>query len=223
MKLSGINFSNDINVIDDVNKPSMPFEEMLARSQASYRTWIESGRKVRWSTTTQPTNSDYAEAEQIRQHYLNHLGFKGLTKTMTQYQLDLYGLLTNSVPVTTRHTGMIMRLPYFYVEDQKRLKLKNLYNKLSLTGLAHQSDILLELTYIDTVFKGRRSNEFYEFWFKNRGGTLFSLFVASGNPLLSLVESLVKIPWLTVTADLYPKTDRFNDYDFYLISNVKQI
>lgn len=221
MKLSGIDLLT--KELDKEVASSSTLEQALASSQASYRLWIESGRKLRWSTTSPPDDHDYEVAKKIKQYYLNQLGFKGLTSTMTPYQLDLYGILTKAIPLTTRHTGMIMRLPYFYVEDQKRLKLKDIHNKQLLTGLAHQPNVLLDLEYIDTVFKGRRSNEIYEFWFKNRGGTLYSLFVSSSNPLLCLIESLVRVSWLTVTADVYPKTDRYNNYDFYLISNIRQV
>jgi hypothetical protein len=166
-------------------------------------------------------SDDYEMANEVRQYYRNKIAFKTLTspQPLTPFYHDLYEMLLGNVELQQRHIGMIHRLPYFYVEDQDRERLKQLIKDKTLSedwiGNAMKNIGGKEthaLTPLMKIFRSRRGSEAQEYWFQNQLGQPVMWSVLNGNPLRSVVDSLFVRSQITVSA--YFRTGQVVDKTF---------
>jgi hypothetical protein len=208
----------------DPAKPAIFKDDPIALSCASYRRAMETEMAVRFqdldSCVARP--DDREMAKQVRQYYRNKIGVKALTsqQPLTPFYHDLYEMLLGDVELQQRHIGMIHRLPYFYVEDQDRERLKQLIKDKSLKedwiGNAMMNIGGKEthaLTPLMKIFRSRRGSEAQEYWFQNQLGQPVMWSVLNGNPLRSVVDSLFVRSQVTVSA--YFRTGQVHGQDFY--------
>jgi hypothetical protein len=214
----------DVILKSDPNKPAIFKEDPIALSCASYRRAIETEMAVRFLDLNQCIAhlQDYEMADQVRQYYRNKIAIKTLTspQPLTPFYHDLYEMLLGDVELQQRHIGMIHRLPYFYVEDQDRERLKQLIKDKSLKedwiGNAMKNIGGKEthaLTPLMKIFRSRRGSEAQEYWFQNHVGQPVMWSVLNGNPLRSVVDSLFVRSQITVSA--YFRTGQVAGQDFY--------
>jgi hypothetical protein len=214
----------DVILDPDPNKPAIFKEDPIALSCASYRRAIETEMAVRFLDLNQCIAhlQDYEMANEVRQYYRNKIAIKTLTspQPLTPFYHDLYEMLLGNVELQQRHIGMIHRLPYFYVEDQDRERLKQLIKDKSLKedwiGNAMKNIGGKEtqaLTPLMKIFRSRRGSEAQEYWFQNQLGQPVMWSVLNGNPLRSVVDSLFVRSQITVSA--YFRTGQVQGQDFY--------
>lgn len=214
----------DVSPKTDPSKPAVFKEDPIALSCASYRRAIETEMAVRFLDLNQCIAhlQDYEMAEQVRQYYRNKIAFKTLTspQPLTPFYHDLYEMLLGNVELQQRHIGMIHRLPYFYVEDQDRERLRQLIKDKTLSedwiGNAMMNISSKEthaLTPLMKIFRSRRGSEAQEYWFQNQLGQPVMWSVLNGNPLRSVVDSLFVRSQITVSA--YFRTGQVAGQDFY--------
>ena len=214
----------DVIPKSDPHKPAIFKEDPIALSCASYRRAVETEMAVRFqnldSCIAHP--QDYEMADQVRRYYRNKIAVKTLTspQPLTPFYHDLYELLLGDVELQQRHIGMIHRLPYFYVEDQDRERLKQLIKDKSLmldwigNALKNLSGKETHtLTPLMKIFRSRRGSEAQEYWFQNQFGKPVMWSVLNGNPLCSIVDSLFVRSQVTVSA--YFRTGQVAGQDFY--------
>ena len=214
----------DVQPKTDPAKPAVFKDDPIALSCASYRRAIETEMAVRFLDLNQCIAhlQDYEMADQVRQYYRNKIAIKTLTspQPLTPFYHDLYEMLLGDVELQQRHIGMIHRLPYFYVEDQDRERLKQLIKDKSLKedwiGNAMKNIGGKEthaLTPLMKIFRSRRGSEAQEYWFQNQVGQPVMWSVLNGNPLRSVVDSLFVRSQITVSA--YFRTGQVAGQDFY--------
>jgi hypothetical protein len=214
----------DVQPKTDPTKPAVFKDDPIALSCASYRRAIETEMAVRFLDLNQCIAhlQDYEMADQVRQYYRNKIAIKTLTspQPLTPFYHDLYEMLLGDVELQQRHIGMIHRLPYFYVEDQDRERLKQLIKDKSLKedwiGNAMKNIGGKEthaLTPLMKIFRSRRGSEAQEYWFQNHVGQPVMWSVLNGNPLRSVVDSLFVRSQITVSA--YFRTGQVAGQDFY--------
>jgi hypothetical protein len=214
----------DVILKSDPTKPAIFKDDPIALSCASYRRAIETEMAVRFLDLNQCIAhlQDYEMADQVRQYYRNKIAIKTLTspQPLTPFYHDLYEMLLGDVELQQRHIGMIHRLPYFYVEDQDRERLKQLIKDKSLKedwiGNAMKNIGGKEthaLTPLMKIFRSRRGSEAQEYWFQNHVGQPVMWSVLNGNPLRSVVDSLFVRSQITVSA--YFRTGQVAGQDFY--------
>ena len=208
----------------DPAKPAIFKDDPIALSCASYRRAMETEMAVRFQDLDScvARTDDREMANQVRQYYRNKIGVKALTshQPLTPFYHDLYEMLLGDVELQQRHIGMIQRLPYFYVEDQDRERLKQLIKDKSLKedwiGNAMKNIGGKEahtLTPLMKIFRSRRGSEAQEYWFQNQLGQPVMWSVLNGNPLRSVVDSLFVRSQITVSA--YFRTGQVHGQDFY--------
>ena len=208
----------------DPHKPAIFKDDPIALSCASYRRAMETEMAVRFQDLDScvARTDDREMANQVRQYYRNKIALKTLTspQPLTPFYHDLYEMLLGDVELQQRHIGMIHRLPYFYVEDQDRERLKQLIKDKSLKedwiGNAMMNIGGKEthaLNPLMKIFRSRRGSEAQEYWFQNHVGQPVMWSVLNGNPLRSVVDSLFVRSQITVSA--YFRTGQVHGQDFY--------
>ena len=214
----------DVTPIADPHKPAVFKEDPIALSCASYRRAIETEMAVRFQDLNHCVvrPDDHKMANQVRQYYRNKIGVKALTsqQPLTPFYHDLYEMLLGNVELQQRHIGMIHRLPYFYVEDQDRERLRQLIKDKNLkddwigNAIKNIGDKETHvLTPLMKIFRSRRGSEAQEYWFQNQLGQPVMWSVLNGNPLRSVVDSLFVRSQVTVSA--YFRTGQVRGQDFY--------
>lgn len=214
----------DVSPKLDPHKPAVFKEDPIALSCASYRRAQETEMAVRFQDLNQCVAhpQDYAMADQVRQYYRNKIGVKALTspQPLTPFYHDLYEMLLGDVELQQRHIGMIHRLPYFYVEDQDRVRLQQLIKDKSLAAdwignvmSTFGGKETQALNPLMKIFRSRRGSEAQEYWFQNQLGQPVMWSVLNGNPLRSVVDSLFVRSQVTVSA--YFRTGQVRGQDFY--------
>ena len=215
----------------DPTKAAIFKEDPIALSCASYRRAIETEMAVRFQDLNQclAHPQDYAMADQVRQYYQNKIAVKTLTsqRPLTQFYHDLYELLLGDVELQQRHVGMIHRLPYFYVEDQDREKLRQLIQDRSLKE-DWIRNAMRQLANKEThtlwplmkIFRSRQGGETKEYWFHNEAGQPVLWSVANTNPLRSVVDGFFVQKKITVSAYFYIGQVRGQDFYHYYMSDV---
>ena len=186
-------------------RPLMFQDDPIALSCASYRKAIETNLTVRFTelSSVTATDEDYEQADAIRKYYADRVVFRTLTndKPLTAFYRDLYELVTRSVEIQRRHEGMIYRLPYFYAEDIAREELENYFSNTTVLNrhltVDKETHVLVP---VSKIFRGRRSSEVYEYWFRNKCNEPVLWSISSNTDLRSIVEDIWSRPKITVRA-----------------------
>lgn len=171
-------------------------DDPLALSWASYGVWLKFPDR-RWVDLTDVMASphDHEMANTTREYYLNKLTLQGLSgHPMSDYQRDLYSCLLGEQQFTKRHIGMILKLPYFYVEDIARDALPGKFTSQpdvrSQRPLLLQESTVRELVGVQHIFKTRRGGEIDEYWFRDQYGEPVCWMSPSNNQFRTLIKSL---------------------------------
>lgn len=199
----------------------------VACACASYRVWKENpGRRWADLETVVVWQDDIEEAERLKKYYREHMVMEALKSAnginRSKFRQKLAKLVVNELDITKEEIGLLMRLPYFYEEDQ------------ALDDIAQKTDCKLVkyqgvqrtfeegvLTPLRNVLVSRRAGDYHNYWFTDGNNTPYNLVIKSDNPLLKMFDGLYQRPWLRVNADLYPKTMRgHRNHQYYQLGSV---
>lgn len=197
-------------------------EDLLVLSQCSYRLYMLGQPRWKEFRGLAPTKDDRIIANNMKQYYLGRLTFKMLSgQPLSDYQNCLYQFLSTG-SISASKVGLVYRLPYFYVEDNKRDKIKEQSYEAQNCDPKTTN---VSLRYIDTIFKSRRGRDAYEFWFFDQQRCPYMLSVVSDNPLLSLLQSLTEgnDEFVSYSANLYYQSNNHINLPYYKIVNLKRI
>ena len=141
----------------------------LAASVASHRNWKKFPDAWRLDIRNCTyTDEDVAQAERIRQYFLNKIVLKRLKGTRTSnFSHDLYEWLLAQVETQNRHIGMISRLPFFYEEDQQMQFIRDHFLEHMTSLQIDSQQLVLDLKPVAELWRMRRPNEVVEFWFED--------------------------------------------------------
>jgi hypothetical protein len=200
LKTSPSIFGEDlVDQLDMDNRPLGIEGDVLAKSCKVHRHYtsetLASYSVMRWHdlSEVQPDAVDLDQADQIRYYYYNQLLMMGLAnKPLTMFKQRLMGVVDRSRDLVHQDIGILYRLPYFYVEDTARDRLRETYPS-SAAGRTHiPSCEDRPLRAVERILVSRRHNERDEFWFADQNNELVMWWVQKTNPLLSMVESIFK-------------------------------
>lgn len=163
-------------------------------------------------------------AEKIRKYYGKKYFWSNLTnnRELSSFRSRVCFLLENHVrECKDRDAGIYYKLPYFYEEDMIYDDFKKQYNTTDLPRVGYinttKTKNQLTLTYVKTTSSRQRKRNINRFWFTDTT-YLYSIEVASDNPLLDMFKHLV-IEKGTVTFDTYHNIDRIDQMYFYKLYN----
>ena len=165
-------------------------DDPIALSWASYHVWTRTPAR-RWVSLNdvEAQEHDREQAWITRRYYrdrLTMLALKG--KELTNFQSSLYGLVSGESVLMSDQVGMVMKLPYFYVEDITQDGIFR--DSQAITDdrhRVHQTGVIRPTT---SYLMSRRSNECYCYWFQDEQGHPVMWAVSTSNSLRSLVDSL---------------------------------
>ena len=222
-----ITVDSDTFILDFDTKPLEPLvfaDDPIALSCAAYRLWQKTSLN-RWpdldNVVAEP--QDHAQSQAIRKYYADRLIIKLLQqqREVSRFRRKLYGVVTNSEPVTKSELGMIYRLPYFYAEDTA---LDQLVADTTSAEIYRMGDELTgEFVLKQCITKSRRSGEFVQFWLTRTGDTAaYGVMMKSDNPLLSLLTSVLDRP-VSLKARAWTKPFRGHHRNrmYHQLSNLK--
>jgi hypothetical protein len=209
---------DEIGMPKDKKSPARIVEfkdDPIALSWASYAVWKKFPAR-RWVDLKEveafPHDREMAEA--TRKYYRDRYTMDALKgKQLTQFQTTLYGIVGGENPILSDQIGILMKIPYFYVEDTT---LDAIFSE----NKSVRRDSVIAENFEDTItplaytFASRKSHEMHQYWFTDSKGhtTLWS--VAASNPLGSVVRSLHnrKEP-IRIRANWHHARQRGNRYD----------
>lgn len=205
------------------NLPLDSPDDPLAASWASYHVWQKQPGR-RWvplnDVIISPHDRDIAET--TRRYYRDKIAMQSLRQgEVSSFRQDLYDICNNGV-IRHKHLGMIYRLPYFYVEDIERQKLKDATTIMPDIGslppyLSGKSTRRLRTH--GKILHSRRARETMEYWYHDAATGYPVLWCVNyDNPLRSLVEYHFN---KFETADIYAHWrlghSRFDGFRFWMI------
>jgi hypothetical protein len=189
-------------------KPLTFTTDPLVLACGSYRIWKETGSRWTALEDVVPKEVDYVDAASLQSYYRERMVFDALKKTSGQHTSEfrrkLALLVTNDLVITKQEIGMLLRMPYFYEEDQAvdSIVANARDIKEIIRGRQAQEG---EFTLIKRVLRSRRQGEYYDYWMTSDiSPGLFKLVVKSDNVLRGLVESLLENP-VKLKANIYTK------------------
>jgi hypothetical protein len=166
-------------------------DDPIALSWASYRVWTKFPAR-RWVglNEVEAFEHDRVIASQTRKYYRDKIMMQTLKgQPLSDYQTLLYGIVSGETPIMSDQVGIIMKLPYFYVED---MTLAEVFGKTA--GLESREHVAETrpgtITPVAKILSSRRRAETYQYWFSDSNGISTMWSVLSNNPLRSLVDSL---------------------------------
>jgi hypothetical protein len=198
-------------------------DDPIALSWASYGVWQKFPSR-RWVDLkdVEAHEHDRAMAAETRRYYRDKLVMQTLKgRAMSEYQTILYGIVTGEAPIMNDHIGIIMKLPYFYVEDTTLSKVfaqtQGLESRLNLADTRTDT-----ITPVGMILSSRKHGEVYQYWFADSNGIATMWTVASNNPLRSVVDSLFRREEpLRIKANFHYKTHFPSDRVHWNLGNVE--
>jgi len=166
---------------------------------AAYRTWQETPH-LRWAdfntVTVQP--QDQTQAELVRTYYRDRIMMDALTRgtntaPISTFRQKLYSILNNTWEITQKEIGLLHRLPYFYAEDTA---LDQVILATTCASNHHPGEVVeSKFTMIARILRAAAGGDVIQFWFTcQEDQAPYCLSVQGSNPLLGLVDSMVKQP-----------------------------
>lgn len=198
-------------------------DDPIALSWASYRVWTQSGRRWTDLTDVEASPADREIAKQTRRYYRDRFTIASLKgKQLTSFQQNLYEVVLNeNNQIKSDQIGIVMKAPYFYVEDTT---LEEFFADTRPVSNNHVLEgVELTLTPATKILMSRRGGEHYNYWFTNKQNHAVLWAVQSSNPLRSLVEGLFQRKQdLSVVANLHPGRRRgpLSTHMYYQLANV---
>lgn len=169
-------------------------DDPIALSWASYHVWTKFPAR-RWTDLkdVEAHEHDRVIAAETRRYYRDKLMVQTLKgRPLTEYQTILYGIVSGEAPIMNDHIGIIMKLPYFYIEDST---VAQVFEKT--TGLKSRESSIAEtredtITPVAQALSSRRHHETYQYWWADSQGHTTLWTVLSNNPLKSIVDGLFR-------------------------------
>jgi len=167
-------------------------DDPVALAVASHRLWIEGGPRWCELDKMKPTDQDRTTAQQLRGYYRQRMVMEKLKQTTgvetSSFRKKLGQLVTDQLCITSDEVGMLMRLPYFYAEDQAvdQVMSNTESAQLHLRGQPYTG----EFTLVQRVLRSRRSGEYYDYWLTDGASPTAHRFVMkTDNPLRQFMET----------------------------------
>lgn len=183
------------DIKDKKPSPEITFsDDPIALSWASYQVWKKfPGRRWVDLREVEAHDHDREMASITRKYYRDRLTMQVLKgKRLTDFQNLLYGIVCGEQPILQDQIGVIMKIPYFYVED---VALDDLFS--TTKALQHderaffvpetKEDVVMPRAY---VFSSRKNNESHNWWWTDSQGHAVLWRASANNPLSSLVKGL---------------------------------
>ncbi len=226
--------SNDIFNFDDwvgqetektwptIKLPADP----VACACASYRIWKENPSR-RWADleTVVVWQDDIEEAERLKKYYREHMVMEALKSTTgfgrSKFRQKLAKLVVNELDITKEEIGLLLRLPYFYEEDQA---LDSIVEATDDSDVQGTSCYAYTGTFIPlkTILVSRRAGDYYHYWFTDAKRTPYNMVIKGDNPLRNMFESLYNKGHMHLHANIYPKTMRgYRSHNYYQLGSVE--
>ena len=202
----GLNMNNVVSIKDliadwpetfkaDVKRKSTTevtfADDPIALSWASYHIYLKNPAR-RWTDLkdVEAHAHDREIAAVTRRYYRDKIMMQTLKgRPLSEYQTILYGIVSGEAPIMTDHIGIIMKLPYFYIEDTTVARVfectQGLVQRENLAD--HRQDTITPVAH---VLASRRNNETHQYWWADSQGRTTLWTVGATNPLKSLVQSL---------------------------------
>jgi hypothetical protein len=184
-------------------------DDPVALSWASYGVWRLGGN--RWVEVKDVTAGEHDRhmADATRQYYRNRMTMQALRgQTQTEFQKNLYSVLSGDRTITSDQMGVLLKIPYFYAED---VELDRVFAQTKPVDCQRRPTVQKTetITPLGYVFRSRRRMEIHQYWWKDSDGHAVLWSAATNNPLGSLVKGLYNRGQpLTVQAKLYPVRPR---------------
>jgi hypothetical protein len=166
-------------------------DDPIALSWASYHVWLNFPQR-RWVSLNdvKAHEHDRAMAAETRCYYRDKLMMQTLKgKPLSEYQTTLYDIVSGEAPIISDQIGIIMKLPYFYVEDTELADVFGKNKALTKDSVIAESR-RDTITPLRRILCSRKNMEVYQYWFANSAGEATVWIVNSQNTLKSLVDSL---------------------------------
>lgn len=165
-------------------------DDPIALSWASYGVWTRKGARWVPLNDVEAHNHDREMAAVTRKYYRDRYTMDALRgKQLTEFQTTLYGIVSGEQPILSDQMGILMKIPYFYVEDTT---LDNIFANTKsvekqLSVVENREDTI---TPVALTFASRKNHEIYQYWFEDSEGRTTLWAAGATNPLGSVVKSL---------------------------------
>lgn len=215
----------------DIHKTPPPLIKLpndpVACACASYRTWKENPAR-RWADleTVVVWQDDIEEAERLKKYYRESMVMEALKSSTginrSKFRQKLAKLVVNELEITKEEIGLLMRLPYFYAEDQALDHVKAVTDDRLVNNQTRRSLSECTLKPLQKILISRRAGDFYNYWFTDTDNTPYNFVIKADNPLIKLFDGLYTRPELRINADLYPKTMRgYRNHSYYQLGSME--
>lgn len=179
--------------IKKINLPDDP----VALAMGSYREWKENGYRWFDLTNVKPTENDRRNAESLKSYYRERMVFEALKRVAniqtSEFRKKLGLLVNNELDITSSEIGLLMRLPYFYEEDQAVDNV--MIQTKAATSYLRAEEITATFALHSRVLRSRRQGDFYDYWMtSDHSPTAYRFVLKHDNTLRLLVESLLSSP-----------------------------
>ena len=201
-------------------------DDPIALSWASYGVWTRKGARWVPLNSVEAHDHDREMAAVTRKYYRDRYTMDALRgKRLTEFQTTLYGIVSGEQPIMSDQMGILMKIPYFYVEDTT---LDNIFfNTKSvekhLSVVENREDTI---TPVALTFASRKNYETYQYWFTDSQGRTTLWASGATNPLGSVVKSLYnrKEP-IRIRANWHYSRQRGARYDhvYWNLANVELV
>lgn len=207
-------------------EPDMTFtDDPVALAWAGYRLYLKNPA-LRWAdfNDVEVTAEDRAKAQEIRSYYTGRILMDAMKskQPMSEFRKKLYGLLIGETGLKKKDIGLLHRLPYFYAEDTD---LDQVIAQTQSAKVMPTAEIAGTFTLIKRILVSRRSGEYIHFWLRHhKKPAPFLIVVKSDNPLLSLLEGILKNSvQLSAFAHIKPHRGYHRNRHFYQLGNVELV
>lgn len=170
------------------------------------------------------TDADVLSAGMIRSYYKNRFTMLGLLhKGLTAFQRDIYAYLLGDIEFYENLVGAVLRLPYFYIEDNERdlLKWQTPFIMHPRQDWEDLWQATVALKFLKSIYVVRRHGQHrIEYWFECQGefqGRPVRLSVPKMQ-WISVFDSLTRFPLMTVSARLIKRVHSRLNHVYYDMS-----
>lgn len=198
----------------------------VACACASYRVWKENPAR-RWEDieTVVVWQDDIEEAERLKKYYRERMIMEALKSAnginRSQFRQKLAKLVINELLITKKEIGLLMRLPYFYEEDQALDTIVELTDDSKVQGTSCHAYTGV-VTPLNKILASRNSGDFYHYWFTDADRTPYNFVIKSDNPLRGMFEAIYNKGAMHINANLYPKSMRgHRGHRYYQLGSVE--
>lgn len=219
-------WENDLNYTPPPPLPVKLPADPVACACASYRVWQENPNR-RWADleTVVVWQDDIEEAERLKKYYRDHMVMQALKSVdganRSKFRQKLAKLVVNELVITREEIGLLMRLPYFYEEDQALDEIVAATDDSQVQGTTcHAYNAIF--TPLNKILVSRRTGDYYHYWFTDAEQTPYNLVIKGDNPLRGMFDALYSKGPMHLYANIYPKSMRgYRGRKYYQLGSVE--